>query len=280
MTSRIAASRYIAEGLQVLPVWSWNDDGTCRCGGVDASGVECRSGKHPVAHLAPRGLKDATTEPSMVERWWPDGARHGVAVRTTATCWVLDEDERGAAEALQLPPTRTAQTKSGGRHFWFRGGPVANSTKRIPGCDTRGAGGYVVVPPTLGYAWLDEREPATAPPALLALLAPPLPIRSTAAVAVPARDAGASRFGLAVLRSACERIEAASEGCRHDTLRSRARLVAGYVATGEIEEGLARRCLASAAAATGLLNPEIEAAIEWGIASGLEAPLAKPRRRR
>jgi hypothetical protein len=91
------------------------------------------------------------------------------------------------------------------------------------------------------------------------------------------REDGASRYGLAVLRHACEQVEGASEGGRHPTLRRRARLVAGYVHGGEIEESLARDCLLSAARGSGLPEHEARVLIEWAFESGKREPLAAPR---
>lgn len=91
------------------------------------------------------------------------------------------------------------------------------------------------------------------------------------------REDGASRYGLAVLRHACEQVEGASEGGRHPTLKGRARLVAGYVAGGEVEESLARDCLLSAAMGSGLPEDEARGLIEWAFENGKKEPLAAPR---
>lgn len=88
------------------------------------------------------------------------------------------------------------------------------------------------------------------------------------------RDGGGSRYGLAVLRHACEKIEGAREGGRHETLKRRAHLVAGYVAGGEIEESLALDCLLSAALGSGLPEREASALLDWAFESGKERPLA------
>jgi hypothetical protein len=279
MSSLDAALAFARRGVAVLPVWAWTADGLCRCGRVDPKDGPCRSGKHPVGSLVPHGLVDATTDLTRVRRWWRPGAHHGVAVRTGSPFWVLDEDDAGAADALGLPITTTSRTPSGGRHFWFRGEGVPSTCRTIPGCDTRGVSGYAVVPPTPGYAWLVRAPVAVAPATLLARLAPPAaPSTRAAPVAVP-RDHGGSSYGLAVLRRACERAEAARAGTRHSTLRAQSRLIAGFVSGGELEEGLARRCLASAGVAAGLPEREVEAVVAWGFARGLGEPLARPRRR-
>lgn len=71
----------------------------------------------------------------------------------------------GALQALMLsgsiPPTKTVRTPSGGYHFYFRhpGQHTPNSASTVAeGVDVRGDGGYVLAPPTDGYAW--HYEPA------------------------------------------------------------------------------------------------------------------------
>lgn len=66
----------------------------------------------------------------------------------------------------RLAATWRAQTPSGGRHWYYRADPtheLGNSCARIaPRIDTRGAGGFVIAPPSTDtrgrYAWL-EGEP-------------------------------------------------------------------------------------------------------------------------
>lgn len=98
----------------------------------------------------------------------------------------------------------------------------------------------------------------------------------------PARERrradGASRYGLAVLRQACERIAGAIEGVRHQTLKRRGRLVAGYAAGGEIEEQFAFACLLDAAMDAGLPEPEARSLLTWAFKHGKERPLAAPPR--
>lgn len=66
-----------------------------------------------------------------------------------------------------LPITRYATTPSGGWHFYFQhpGHDVRNSAGTIaPGVDFRGDGGFIVAPPTPGYAWGWEGDLAPMPP--------------------------------------------------------------------------------------------------------------------
>jgi hypothetical protein len=95
-----------------------------------------------------------------------------------------------------LPLTLTAATGEG-IHFYF-GWPedieVRNTASRLgAGIDTRGEGGYVVLPPSTHpsgatYRWANELEPAHAPQWLLALLAPKVVERGAASPMTVAGD--------------------------------------------------------------------------------------------
>lgn len=160
----------------------------------------------PVFPLVPRdkvptggssGLKEATTNPNLVERWW-DGEPElnvGLATGKDMGVWVLDVDGAEGSASLTkleeelgaLPETLDAQTGGGGRHLYFaypKGREVRNRANVRPGIDVRGEGGYVVAPPSihksgLPYMWTSGDTPrgkiAHAPKAWLDLVAPPRP---------------------------------------------------------------------------------------------------------
>ena len=63
------ALAYAAAGVAVLPLWPLTPSGECTC----REGAGCtHPGKHPYSKpgFAPRGHLDATTEPTVVRRWW------------------------------------------------------------------------------------------------------------------------------------------------------------------------------------------------------------------
>ncbi|GGX05306.1 bifunctional DNA primase/polymerase [Streptomyces noursei] len=146
------------------------------------------------------GVHDATTDPLTIRRMFaaaPWATGYGIACGRAPHHLVgIDLDTKhgtdghtalrliAAAHGFPLPPTVTVLTPSGGRHLWFTGPPappVPNSAGRLaPGIDVRGAGGYLVGPGSLTthgrYVLAPDapRRPAPAPPALLALLLPPL----------------------------------------------------------------------------------------------------------
>ncbi len=84
--------------------------------------------------------------------------------------WVLDVDPKNGGDVSYLrligehgplPQTWSASTPSGGKHVYFKWNekrPVGSRANVVPGIDTRGNGGYVVIPPSQlpngGYEWL------------------------------------------------------------------------------------------------------------------------------
>jgi hypothetical protein len=164
----------------------------------------CRpAGKAP---LTAHGFKDATLDPQQVRQWWQRWPEANIGVPTGSTdqggCGydVLDVD---SSEGLRdwhrvqhaaCPPDCSAETfcpapgpfqivaraftpgdgadRKPGRHLYLPATGAGNTT-RIHGLhiDYRGAGGYVVAPPSVGlsgarYAWLtwppDEQQAGAA----------------------------------------------------------------------------------------------------------------------
>ena len=129
--------------------------------------------------MCEHGFHDATRD-IEVFRSLHGGKLHGLAVATGAysQVWVLDVDKKHNGDNTladlerengKLPETWTAETPSGGWHLYFAWtdlAPVMSRVNVFPGIDTRGAGGYVVAPPTPGYKWLKSPSQAdlSAPP--------------------------------------------------------------------------------------------------------------------
>ena len=102
-----------------------------------------------------RGCHDATLDLTRIEEWWreyPD-ANIGIATGRRSGLLVVDVDPRHNAKwldslhALELPPTFTVKTWSGGWHLYFRFSGderISIGTDLLPGIDWRGNGGYVV----------------------------------------------------------------------------------------------------------------------------------------
>jgi len=138
--------------------------------------------------LTAHGMKDATTNPAQLERWWAGGAAHNIGIRVPLSLLVLDIDPQngGSLAALaevaggSLPDTLTVHSgrNTGGRHLYFLhpGGEV--SSRRLPaGIDVKTNTGYVVAPPSvhpatgLPYRWEGD-SPSHLPAELVRLLRP------------------------------------------------------------------------------------------------------------
>jgi len=173
------------------------------------------------------------------------------------------ENEHG-----MLPSTvRTVTGK--GRHIYFKAvDGLRNSASRLgPGLDTRGDGGYVLLPPSghvsgRAYRWdpagdPDEHAVADAPAWLLSLLRPKVeepPPRSE----FPIIPGGRSRYIVAAIVAECTAVATAGEGTRNDQLNRSAYALARFIGTGEAREAELRDVLTVAARAAGLGSIEIK----------------------
>ncbi len=163
-------------------------------------------GKTP---LTANGFHDATTDPEIVAGWWRWRPEANIATPTgTGTFDVLDVDMRpngsgypayhqARAAGLLDGWIRAVRTPSGGLHLHYPGTEQRNGSLVGLHLDFRGAGGYVLLPPSLGqckaysrrYELLEVRPGPGRPldwAAVTALLQPPTPRRET--VAATPRD--------------------------------------------------------------------------------------------
>lgn len=150
-------------------------------------------GKRP---LTRHGFKDATTNPDRIRAWWAEWPDANIGTPTGADgCGydVIDIDGRTGIASLttlkhahcppdctaeafcnatgDLPPVHARAITPGsvdgaGFHYYVTPTGDGNASGYLPGMDYRGAGGYVVVPPSLGlngnrYAWISRPQPAT-----------------------------------------------------------------------------------------------------------------------
>ncbi len=260
-------------------------------------GHQCRGECGRTGH----GFHDGTVDPGRIEAWWrcSPTANLGLVTGDRSGFDVLDVDPRHGGDATlaaleaehgPLPPTLEVATGSGGRHLYFlhHEGLACAQGRPGRGLDVKADGGYVAAPPSVHpsgerYRWLSGRGPgevglAKWPSWLLALLAPLARTVVASPAHVRVREGGASRFGRSVLRRAVEAIQAAAEGEGHDTFRARARTVAGYVASGEIDLDLAYDALEAAGLSRGADPREVASTLAWAFADGLDRPLA-PRSR-
>ena len=111
----------------------------------------CDSHKKP---LTKHGFKDATTDASQILEWWdqaPD-AMIGMPTGETVGVTVVDVDtHRGGQLPADHQAAIEARTMSGGRHLYFaHEAGDRNTNDNVPGVDTRGEGGYVILPGSRG----------------------------------------------------------------------------------------------------------------------------------
>jgi hypothetical protein len=142
--------------------------------------------------LTEHGVKDASTDPQQIERWWeqyPD-ANIGLACGEASGVIALDFDTKHGKPGLRTLAdiesrfnieTLTATTPSNGVHWLFRypGSMLKNNVELLPGLDIRTTGGYVLIAPSVvagkPYRWTRIIQPAEMPSGLIALLQKPTP---------------------------------------------------------------------------------------------------------
>ena len=280
------------------------------------------------------GVKDARKGPYWINRYWAEhaGANIGLACGEESGVWALDidvKDGKAGYETLALleslfgalPATLAQKTPSGGEQRFFTmppGGKVMNSVeKRLgPGLDTRGDGGYVVLPPSIHpdhlagprYAWIDADAPiAKAPEWLVTLLQGTPEDLAALAGAVDGRDLpdwlgkrlgrktaatkavkppDADRitpYARRALEDECASVRQTLPGGQNSALNVAAFKLGGLVATGALPESLVEQLLLAAALAwtidprKGRWNPEhLQKIIEQGISAGKQSPREMP----
>ena len=118
-----AARDYAACGIKVFPVEI--------------------NGKKPVtAH----GYLDATTDIKQIDEWWGEHDYNIAFSPESARLFVVDVDPGGTING-NLPATYRVKTPRGS-HFYFSGSGPSTAGKLGPHIDTRGVGGYVLLPPS------------------------------------------------------------------------------------------------------------------------------------
>ena len=184
-----------------------------------------------------RSFHDATTVESVIVAHWRQFPLDNIGVRPSPGVGVLDVDPRNEGDlALShlenehgpLPATWTAQTGSGGWHYWFLLDGIELRGKICNGLDLKHGGtGYVVAPPSIhpdggSYWWLTPPFgiPAPAPAWLRKLAARPEPPPPAPGTYTASAVGGHGQFTASCLVA---RIAKASEGDRNRTLYGAAR---------------------------------------------------------
>jgi hypothetical protein len=277
-----AALGYARRGWRVFPIWGTRGE-RCACGRED-----CRHpGKHPLGKLVPHGVKDATTDPRIITGWWRryPKANIGIATGPDGGLLLVDIDPRngGHLDRLpgNLPVTPMTLTGGGGVHFYLQWPDGLDHLPKTllgcPGVDLKGAGGYVLTPPSTHisgerYAW--KIPPGSTPVApcpdwLLELIKrhesrPAGPV-------VPLMHQGAdSAYGRAALRNELVRLAQTPEGGRNNALNRAAYSLGRLVAGGHLDGANVAALLATVALNAGLGEREVERTLRSGLRAGME----------
>jgi Bifunctional DNA primase/polymerase, N-terminal len=286
-----AALGYAARGIPVYPVhWPRPTPGgaslACSC----PRGPACdRPAKHP---LVRHGVKQATTDPAQLERWWHRWPQANLGLATGVMFDALDVDGAGGLAALReftctvglrLPGPLVA-TGGGGWHAWFRPTRLGNRPPRgLAHVDWRGRGGAVLAPPSRhisgrSYRWLRGLDHAPLPEVPAALRArldpdppPTVPPASNLGPAIPGHA-----YGRTVLAAELATLGRATPGQRNHTLNRTAFKVYRYVASGLLTDDDVTAAFTEAALAIGLNPAETARTLASARAAGLANPRGVP----
>jgi hypothetical protein len=266
--------------------------------------INCPSWKTPVGPLVRHGVKQATDNELVVQRWWSQrpSAAIGIACGDASGFFVVDVDPRNGGDkslaALEathgaLPPTVRALTGGGGVHILFRHARGTSYRKNLAtGIDLKGTNGYVVASPSPHpsgqlYAWVHDSHPlrteiAEAPdwlhdlaiaPTVIERIAPPAAYRTPT-------DARERAYAESALQRAVATVSLAPPGTRNDVLVRESYNIGQLVGGGLIDEERAVRMLFDAALVADPQkrgNPHVRIKIEETIDRGLTAGRRKPR---
>jgi hypothetical protein len=304
---RDAALGYAARGIPVLPLHHpvtrprpamAVDDGLRRAG-VEV-GCSCRDascgpvGKHPIGHLVPGGLAEATRNRARILAWWARHPQANIGLACGHTFDVLDLDGPQAVAALrafaraydlELPaggPVVRSGRPQGGWHYYLAPAGLGRRPGLLDRVDYQGVGGYVVAPPSRHatghpYRWVrDLGHPLPQLPGpLRELVARRQPERLAVPLAVP--DGPGHPYARAAMAAELARVAAARQPGRNNQLWESGRNLYNLVAAGALDEAEVEQALLAAAARCGLLANEPRQTRRT-LASARQVGLANPRR--
>lgn len=184
------ALRYAKQGFYVFPTHN-PSSGKCSCGlPLGPSQGQCTA-KHP---RVPHWPEQATRSPEQVAAWWAAWPDAGIGIVTGKSgFFAVDLDvsnsKHGGSEWATLLNTygsagdpQVITTGSGGSHLLYRyveGITNSRGGLRASAIDVRGAGGYIIAPPSMHWTGkrylgeIDARSIRDAPPWLVELLRKP-----------------------------------------------------------------------------------------------------------
>jgi len=244
--------------------------------------------KTPAGRLVPHGFKDASCELDVVATWWTVEPRANIGVATGNKFDVLDVDgDEGwctlaytVAEFGCLASAPASSTPSGGMHFFYLPTGLGNRASFLPSLDWRGAGGYVVVPPSVRsdgrrYEWAltpKEVELAEVPQWLHAVLVE----RKVPAPSMQSGVGAVNRYAQRALEGEVGRLAVAAVGTRNHALNVAAFNLGQLVAGGALDLDEVINTLVLVAQRAGLDDAEIEPTIASGLRKGMTQPRGVP----
>jgi hypothetical protein len=308
---RDAALGYAARGIPVLPLHhpvtrpravTATAAGRLARAGVEV-GCSCRDaacgpvGKHPIGHLVPAGLAEATCNRARVLAWWTRHPQANIGLACGHRFDVLDLDGPQAVAALrsfvhrhgvELPaggPVARTGRPQGGWHYYLAPAGLGRRRGLLDQVDYQGLGGYVVAPPSRHssshpYRWArDLDHPLPALPGPLRELAARQRVERPAGpgVPVPVPDGPGHPYARAALATELARVAAARQPGRNNQLWESGRNLYNLVAAGALDEHEVEQALLAAAERCGLLRDEPRQTRRT-LASARQVGLANPRR--
>jgi hypothetical protein len=286
---RDAALGYAARGIPVLPLHhpvtrprpAMAGDGGLGRAGVEV-GCSCRDaacgpvGKHPIGHLVPAGLAEATCNRARILAWWTRHPHANIGLACGHRFDVLDLDGPAAVAALRayarkhqfaLPPggpvVRTGRAEQGW-HYYLAPTGLGRRRGLLERVEYQGLGGYVVAPPSRHpsgrtYLWardLDHPLPELPSPLreLVARQQTSRPAGPAVPVLVP--DGPGHPYVRAALAEELARVAGARQPGRNNQLWESGRNLYNLVAAGALDEREVHQALLDAAQRCGLLADE------------------------
>lgn len=244
----------------------------------------CKKDKSPYTK---HGCKDASVDPDQIKKWWKKwpGASIGCACGPGSKIWILDIDLPSGPDSLEklilenedLPITRVQKTGSGGMQYFFswNGLNIKNTSNKIGNkIDTRGAGGYVILPPSPHpsggtYEWIKKIHPIPFSPKWLSdLIVKREPINH---ISHPMQG-GNSPYGLMALSQEIILLSGSGEGQRNDQLNKSGYALGQLVSGGELEAGHVENSLLGVAFSIGLEETEARKTFKSSFDSGMQTP--------
>jgi hypothetical protein len=258
---------------------------------AEAVKAHARGWKHTPARGKRPFLKEWQLQPDPsledVQRWARAG-NLGIRTGRVSDLCVIDDDtaDGSAARTLGLPPTVTAVTGKGRKHYYFRlpaAVQIGNSTSRLAAnVDAKCEGGMVIavgsIHPETGrmYEWAlglspEEIEMAELPAHIAAALAKKKPKPERFAPGQPDHERLRNYARVAFQRHV-ESVGVVPEGQRNNILNRAAFVLGRFVGAGLLDRHEVEEALYAAARSAGLEEQEVRATIRSGIESGISDP--------